>query len=282
MKVGILTFHRALNYGAVLQCYSLKAVLENLGHLVEIIDYRPHYVEKYRKLFYWNDFKKKSLVEKILYIIRLPFIYHNKRRASLAFDTFLNSSFRFSGIVTGINDIPSNYDIIIFGSDQIWSPKICKGFDPVFFGQFEKKNCRFISYAASLEEFPSFTMSQWKEITELLSHFDAVSVREKEFKKELSIRTQQNIEWVVDPTLLISSNILEKVAIKPHFDKYVLLFTVQEGNLPYKLATQIAKDRGCQIVRVRAIPLMNIKTKEKGVINVGACSPAEFVGYIKL
>jgi hypothetical protein len=211
----------------------------------------------------------------------LPFLYHNKRRASHAFDIFLKSSFKFSGIVTSINDIPSNYDVIIFGSDQIWSPKICEGFDSVFFGQFEKKGRRFISYAASLEEFPYFTKIQWEKITELISHFDAVSVREKEFKKELSIRTRQTIESVVDPTLLVSNEILEKIAIRPQTNKYVLLFTVQEGDLPYKLATKIAEDRGCQIVRVRAIPLMNIKTKEKNVINVGACSPAEFVGYIK-
>ena len=31
MRVGILTFHRAHNYGAVLQCYALQKVLKNLG-----------------------------------------------------------------------------------------------------------------------------------------------------------------------------------------------------------------------------------------------------------
>ena len=30
-KLGILTFHRALNYGAVLQAYALKSVCEDLG-----------------------------------------------------------------------------------------------------------------------------------------------------------------------------------------------------------------------------------------------------------
>ena len=38
-KLGILTFNRALNYGAVLQAYALKSVCENLGFETHIIDY---------------------------------------------------------------------------------------------------------------------------------------------------------------------------------------------------------------------------------------------------
>ena len=40
MRVGILTFHDALNYGAVLQCYALQNTLMNLGYEVEVIDYK--------------------------------------------------------------------------------------------------------------------------------------------------------------------------------------------------------------------------------------------------
>ena len=45
MKIGILTFHRAYNYGAVLQCYALKSVLSNMGHDVYVIDYRQPAIE---------------------------------------------------------------------------------------------------------------------------------------------------------------------------------------------------------------------------------------------
>lgn len=41
MKIGILTFQFALNYGALLQAYALKSVLENAGNYVEIINYCP-------------------------------------------------------------------------------------------------------------------------------------------------------------------------------------------------------------------------------------------------
>ena len=43
MKIGIITFHFVHNQGAVLQCFALKKYLEEKGHEVEVIDYRPKY-----------------------------------------------------------------------------------------------------------------------------------------------------------------------------------------------------------------------------------------------
>ena len=41
MKIGITTFQWSNNYGAVLQAYALQSFLQERGHLVEIVDYRP-------------------------------------------------------------------------------------------------------------------------------------------------------------------------------------------------------------------------------------------------
>ena len=94
MKIGILTFHRAINFGAVLQCYALYCILSDMGHDVEVIDYRPRYIEKYRKPFYWNDFKKQRLLSKIKTLLKLPFIYRNKKKSARVFDFFINQHFK--------------------------------------------------------------------------------------------------------------------------------------------------------------------------------------------
>ena len=50
MKVGILTLHNAINYGATLQALALQQYIDSLGVNVEIIDYRnKHIDEKYWK-----------------------------------------------------------------------------------------------------------------------------------------------------------------------------------------------------------------------------------------
>lgn len=43
IKLGIITFHRSMNYGAVLQAYALQEVLERLGTEPTIIDYVGNY-----------------------------------------------------------------------------------------------------------------------------------------------------------------------------------------------------------------------------------------------
>lgn len=41
MKIGILTYHRAENYGALLQAYALKEYLYTKGYDVAFVDYWP-------------------------------------------------------------------------------------------------------------------------------------------------------------------------------------------------------------------------------------------------
>ena len=58
MRIGILTFHRAHNYGAVLQCYALQEVLRRMGHDVQVIDYRQPWIEDFYGIFGWNMIKR--------------------------------------------------------------------------------------------------------------------------------------------------------------------------------------------------------------------------------
>ena len=76
MKIGILTFHRAHNYGAVLQCYALQERLKMAGYDVSVIDYRQPAIERAYKCFdvlylLKNVFHLKNLMGKIKYYISL-------------------------------------------------------------------------------------------------------------------------------------------------------------------------------------------------------------------
>ena len=50
MKIGILTYHRAENYGAELQAVALRQYLTKQGAKVSFIDYYPDYHKKIYKL----------------------------------------------------------------------------------------------------------------------------------------------------------------------------------------------------------------------------------------
>ena len=44
MNIGILTFHRAANYGATLQAFALVKTIRKLNENAEIIDYRSEFI----------------------------------------------------------------------------------------------------------------------------------------------------------------------------------------------------------------------------------------------
>ena len=81
MKIGILTFHCAHNYGAVLQCYALQEILKSSGHDVEIIDYRPNYLINPYKVFYIRRFISHSPIKIIkAWINEFLIIKHRMKR----------------------------------------------------------------------------------------------------------------------------------------------------------------------------------------------------------
>lgn len=278
MKIGILTFHRAINYGAVLQCYALCEVLKGMGHDVEVIDYRPPYIEKYRSLLYRKVFKKLRFVAKLKYISLMPINYIHRRKSASVFDSFITKYLKISSTVKDINHIPNDYSAIIFGSDQIWSPRICEEFDPVFWGQLKKDRTKFIVYSASLGEHNQLSTKDWKEIGRMIKSFDFVSVREMTF--QLNLRQQINYNAIVtlDPTLLAPRKIFDDIAVKPKEDKYVLLYTVEKSEMAYLLAKRVAQERNCKLIRLKAIA--GIRNKENLYLR-DAVSPAEFLGYFK-
>ena len=61
MRIGILTFHQADNYGAVAQAYALMQVLCSYGHDAVIIDYTSEYLKnpfglKNFRVFFQKEF----------------------------------------------------------------------------------------------------------------------------------------------------------------------------------------------------------------------------------
>lgn len=73
MKIGILTYHRAENYGALLQAYGLKTYLSSLGHDVSFVDYWPEYHQRYHKILRMDKILYGSLKEKLVSIYNVLF-----------------------------------------------------------------------------------------------------------------------------------------------------------------------------------------------------------------
>ncbi len=277
MKIGILTFHCAHNYGAVLQCYALQETLKRMGHDVEVIDYRPEYLLDPYKRFNIHRFISKNLILAAKNIVKEPMMLRARLRRYKAFGKFINGRLNLSSRVTA-SGISSKYDIYIMGSDQIWNPKITQGFEPVYFGNFNfaKGERKFIAYAASMEA-KGLNEEARDFLKKSLQNFDAVSVRETQLANMLQPLTGKSIDTVLDPTLLADSSIWNKIAVRPSIkQKYVLVYQVRMNQRTLEIASDIARQMNVEVIELQAWLSVNLHGDK-----IQCASPEEFLGWIK-
>ncbi|MDR2408630.1 MAG: polysaccharide pyruvyl transferase family protein [Bacteroidales bacterium] len=278
MRIGILTFHFAHNYGAVLQVYALQEFLKAQGHNVTIINYKQRYLSRIYAVFNLRRFKTRNPVI-LVKIIGIELLMLSRRLIRrFRFNKFISSCLNLSVPVNKKN-IPQNFDLYILGSDQIWNYKITNGFDGVYFGDFRRNSAsKLISYAASMELL-SLSELQQEYIKTKLEQLDGISVRESSLAELLQPLTGKTIFTTLDPVFLIDSHQWDtitrrKIATK----KYVLIYQVWHNKGSIRIAAIIASQLGAEIIEV---PGNNISTWHVKKNHIQCMSPFDFVGLIR-
>ena len=208
MKVGILTFHDADNYGAVLQCFALQEVLKTMGCNVDVINYKqPHIVDLYRTRteFSLQDLAHITPQRFMAGVKKLLQLSFNRKRHSF-FQQFRKEYLNITHPCT-VDSIPNDYDVYIVGSDQMWSYACCGGIDPVYWGDFYRSEAsRLIGYAISGNgDFTNYLSAD--EISKKCSNFTDLSFREIKLRDLIESLTSKVFSASLDPTLLTNENI---------------------------------------------------------------------------
>ena len=198
MKIATLTFHRALNYGAVLQTYALQKVLLDLGYETEVLDYRSDFIEKH----YQPDKISNYFTLKKMAILLLLNGCSKVKRSQ--FDSFVDNNIKMSDIIYSDKNIVNSeklYDLFLVGSDQVWNPEYINSFEWSF-ALFANESQRIV-YAASLgvDKIPERYLPQF---TKSLQGLKNISLREEQAKIILWEQCHVDSTVVLDPTLLIS------------------------------------------------------------------------------
>ena len=230
MKIGIITFHWATNYGAVLQAYALQSFLMKLGHAVQIIDYKPRIYEK--KLVKCFKQKRPWLIKNKLidYFKEQPFILFRKEH------------FRLTTRYHSLQELrknPPECDVYICGSDQIWNPSFTKGGEgqptTSYFLDFGHEKTIRIAYAVS------FGCTEYQEeirhiVSPVLTKFNAISVREKSGYEIVRNMGFDNVKLMPDPTLLLTAQEYNEILdSSPSFCKpFNFFYAIQDRQLVIK------------------------------------------------
>lgn len=279
MKIGILTFHHSRNYGAVLQAYALKEVLVGFGHKVEVIDYRNPSMEAKKTPFSLGNFCKNPLK----YLFRLFNIYAGHRRKVCNFSRFEKEQLNVTLCRYYPEDIrTSDYDIIVIGSDQVWSPIITNGPDQVFWGNYCPSKAKLITYAASSCSLDLLETKDFNSVEEWLSRFNTLSVREKRLKSYIETHSNKTAHVVLDPTLLAGRSVFEKITPKRVVkEPYVLFYQVEKSKNAKEIASKVAELYHAKLIGIGVTPFSNmIRKSEKGIRIINA-SVYEILSLVK-
>lgn len=289
-KIGIITIVKANNYGAELQAFALQKKIEQLGFEAEIIDYlyyknwrfkdsklsRPFIpMNNKQKFLYWIKYRLINfIIDKILPIFNIQ--TKNRNKNFLRFHA-LNTQFskKYSSMAS-LYDSPPQYDVYVVGSDQVWNPSAFSSIEPYFL-TFVPRKAKKIAYASSfgMESIPNALQ---KKISNLLNNIDVISVREISGVNLVKKLIGNNIELVVDPTLLLTKKEWEEYMI-PYSPtiagEYILIYQLFDSLAITNLALKISKEKNLPIYRIckRSFGV----SKTSGIENILDAGPSEFL-----
>lgn len=275
MKVGVLTFHSALNVGAVLQAYALQTHLNSLGHQVEFIDYQPNQRSLKLRNFIGKGVKATFCKWKDLYWTRF---YTSKER----FNAVLQIGSDHYQTFGELQSNPPLYDAYIAGSDQIWNFGFSRKFDAAYFLAFGDEKTKRIAFSASLGQ--NRIPEKLKEaFTENLKRFDMISVREKNSVELIAplAGESKRVEHICDPTFLLPPEHFEPIEERPETSKgYVVSYV-----LPHYEMSEDLVEAYYFVAKELSLPLINIKNPNTcyrfDKVENCVVTPQKWLGYIR-
>ena len=264
MKIGLLTYHRSHNYGALLQAVALRFYLQQKGHEVYYVDYWPNYHKEMYKIFDKYSYNRRSFKGKIGFVFAFLISYKRKRLRIRAFESFINTF--ITPYCRPYNDV-EHYDVVIYGSDQIWrkQERLSNKYNEVYFGINNLKVDKNISYAASMGVINP-TLDEKLFLYESLTRFYGLGVREESLRKLLVDVGLSNVTLNVDPTLLLRKEQWNKILNTKNVigKRYALLYDLHPDSFDNRNLIDYCRNNSLELIKLEG----NAKLPEKNSYSV--------------
>ena len=250
MKIGIVTYHKSHNYGALLQAVALRHYLQMQGYNVNYVDYWPNYHKEMYKLFDKYSFYRRSIKGKICYLLSILITLWRRDKRIRAFESFIRIF-----ILPYCRPYSDNeyFDVIVYGSDQIWrkQERLGNKYNEVYFGTNMLKAKKHVSYAASMGEI-NITNDDRCFLHETLKKFDGIGVREESLRNLLIDLGFKNAKLNVDPTLLLKREQWDEVINTKNIvgKRYALLYDLHPDSFDKEILMDYCRNNSLELIRL--------------------------------
>ncbi len=274
-KVGIITFLHNENYGSILQAWALAQAVDSLGYEAMHLDYAPGTGEKIRNMVRCGNSPRLLLDGLRKRLVKAEQGQARGKAAALA--TFRRKTLPISAPCHGeveLRAASQACDVLLAGSDQIWSPT---WLNPVYFFSFADAGKPKLAYAPSfgVAEVPKGHKARMMQA--LIAPFRSISVREEEGAKILETLTGRQAPVLPDPVFLVTPEAWRSFADEPKVQgDYLLCYFIGENSSYWQKAKEIAKQHGWKIV---ILPATKEAWQQEGE-KYGDVTPQGWVGLI--
>lgn len=277
-KIGILTFHKSINYGSVLQAWALRNVLND--YKTHIIDYEP---DAYRGMYALCS-KKRGIKSNINRLLNCVSIKRQINNFSDFRNTYLNCTEPYDSKTLSADSL-NGFDAVVTGSDQIWNVH-AKDADNAYFIPF-KIAAKKIAYACSVNNMDFSEERCDEKLKSFILDYDFVSIREASGAQKVSkfINNQKKVYTMLDPTLLNSKEAFDTITSKRIVNKpYIFLYNVWSGMNAVNAAKAISKITGLPVYTAMMNPEKKqiLKIEMSGIkVETRHTAPEDFLSLIK-
>lgn len=274
MRVGIVTFHCAYNFGSVLQAYALKRCIELMGHEVNVVDFRGPDFKQYKLM---SLTRPKRVISNITH-------YQKNRRRRDSFEGFITENLSLTRRYTmrsakRMRELSKEFDCFVCGSDQIWNLDCTHGPIAPYFLDFAG-DARRVAYAPSLShtsfEECNFGPDQQRLISRWLSRFAAISVRESSTVELFQPLVPLEIKVCLDPTLLLDADDYSAVLRPVDCSGMLFVYVLEDNPSLIEYSSRLAKKMGLAVGYVSKDDI-DFGVSAHNFYGVG---PGEFLGIV--
>jgi hypothetical protein len=257
-KVGLLTFHYPINYGALLQTYATIKAVESEGYNVQVINYYSK-----DQIGHYDFYKKPQSIKNLFYYIIKTLFLFNYLTKKAKFNNFRKKHFNSTSYYSNAAEINfKKYDVVLTGSDQVFN--LSKKDRLPYFQPFTKMHGQIkASYAPSfgISDFDADTLQLMKSY---VTDFDYLCCREDLGAKLLSNLTGKAIQNVLDPVFLLNQKEWEKIS-SPRLVKenYIFIYDLNGKENLIEIAKRIKGDKKIKIVVLSNDPIASIRKAYK-------------------
>lgn len=274
-RVYLITYHKSINYGSVLQCYALSTYLSDNGYETYVINYQNEDQKKAFSLYEANSGIKSIIKNTYRFFHRKA--YHNKIHK---FNVFIKNHISETEPFYAEEELfklGKTNSAFVTGSDQVWNTD-CVDFDNNYMLGFvdNKKKC--MSYAASTN-LTSVEKSKTAFI-ENVKDFGAISVREKDSALALSELLERDVFCCCDPVFLVDPDEWKSLVLESNIklpEEYVFCYFIGRNNKMLSYAKKIAKESHKKLVIIND----NITNLFVSCIKKYDCGPSDFLKILK-